>query len=82
MIEFTEKQRKCLDYFYENLPEWLKDDLKKYKYVVIHDERIKGIYDTAGAAADFAFRKFPVGEFVIQEIFDESESFSFLSRAV
>jgi len=82
MTEFTEKQRKCLDYFEKNLPEWLKDDLKKNKYVVIHDESIKGIYDTAKAAADFAFKKFTLGDFIIQEVFDENEAFSFLSMAV
>jgi len=82
MKDFTENQKKCLAYFKENLPEWLKDELKVNKHVVIQDESVKGIFDTFGAAVDFAFRKYAQGDFIIQHIFDEDRAVSYLRMAV
>ena len=82
MVDFTKKQEKCIDFFDNNLEEWLKDDLKKNKYVVIYDESIKGIYDTIDGAVDYAYENFETGSFIIQQIFDENEIISYLKLAV
>jgi hypothetical protein len=82
MVDFTEKQEKCIDFFNNNLEEWLKDDLKKNKYMVIYNESVEGIYDTIDSAVDYAYENFEMGSFIIQQIFDESEIISYLRLAV
>ena len=82
MAVFTEKQKACIVYFKQNIDTWLKDDLKKGKYVVIADEKTQGIYDSFGNAFDYAFANFKQGDFIIQEIFDKNDVVSFLSPAV
>jgi len=71
-------QRKNYEYFQELLPELLKDPLKMGKVAVVHDEQIKGIFDTDSAAFRFACSQLYEG-FVIQDIIDESEIVSILS---
>ena len=80
--DFTETQKLCIDYFKENLSEWLKDGLKIYKYAVIGDNSIKGIYDTIDGAVDFAYDNLELGSYIIQQIIDENEIISYLRLAV
>jgi len=82
MAELTEKQKVCLDFFKKNLPDWLKDELRKNKYVVISDESVKGIFDTIDNAVDYAYDNYELGSFIIQEIIDENDTVSFLRMAV
>ena len=51
---FTEKQKENIKYFEENLEEFLKDDLLKGKYIVIHDKEIKNSFDTFEATLKYA----------------------------
>jgi len=82
MVDFTEMQKKCISFFKNNLEEWLKDDLKINKYVVISDETIKGIYDTIDNAVDYAYENFEPGDYIIQQIFDENDIIGYLRLAV
>ena len=82
MVDFTEMQKKCISFFENNIEEWLKDELKKNKHIVIHDEKIVGIYDTIGNAVDYAYENLEAGTYIIQEIIDENEVVSYLRLAV
>jgi hypothetical protein len=82
MRGFTTEQESCIAYFKQNIGEWLKDDLKINKFVVICDGSIKGIYDTFGAAVAYAHDSLEKGHYIIQRIFDENEVVSFLRMAV
>lgn len=75
------KQEKNYEYFQMILPELLSDPLKADKYVVVHDESIKGLYDTASAAYRAACTNLIEG-FIIQQIIDESKIVNYLSPAV
>ena len=81
-MDFTDKQKQCIDYFKENLPTWLEDDLKLGKFVVICGGGIKGIFDSFENAIDYAYNNLELGSYIIQEIYDESKITSFLSLAV
>jgi len=82
MRDFTENQKKYLEFFRKNIGDWLKDPLMADKCVVISDNSLKGIYDTFGAAYDFAAHHFLDGDFIIQRIIDEDKIVSFLKLAV
>jgi len=82
MTNFTEMQKASIAFFKKNLPEWLNDELKKDKYVVIYDKSVMGIFDTIDFAVDYAYENLDVGSYIIQQIVDESETVSFLRLAV
>ena len=77
----SEQQRKNYKYFQKILPELLSDPLKVEKFAVIHNETIKGIYDTFAAAYRAACTMI-VQDFIVQQIIDESKIVNFLSPAV
>jgi hypothetical protein len=81
MKELTAKQKVCVDFFKSNLPDWLKDDLKKNKYAVICEDRITAIFDNTEAAYDYAVDRLQTGSYIIQRIVDENDVVSFLSPA-
>lgn len=67
------KQLENLDYFWQNLPQWLDDPVYQYKYLVLHDGKVKGAYDQAGEAFRYAVARFPQNEFIIQQVIYESK---------
>jgi len=75
------EQKKNYEYFQKQLPELLDDPLKAGKYVIVHEERIKAIYDTFEAAYSMACQKFD-DSFIIQQIIDERKIVNYLSPAV
>ena len=75
-------QEQNLEYFRQNLKAWLQDPVYKHKHLVVHDQKIHGSYDQAGTAFEYAVANLPQGEFIIQQVIDENEVASFLSRAV
>ena len=77
----SEQQKRNYVYFQQILPELLSDSLKIDKYAVIHDESLKGLYDTFSAAYRAACAKVS-GDFIIQQIVDESTVVNYLSPAV
>lgn len=82
MSDFTEDQKKCINYYKLNLKDWLAEELKRDKYVVISDETIKGIYDTIDMAFDYAVNNLPKGSYIIQRIVDENAIVNFIRAAV
>ena len=77
----TEDQKINYEYFKKQLPDLLSDPLKVGKYAIIHNESIKGLYDTFEAAYREACLKF-INGFIIQQIVDDSKIVNYLSPAV
>ncbi len=75
-------QNKNLEYFKQNLAEFLENKILANKYIVIHDEQIKGSFDDFESALDYAVLSLPKGEFIIQQVINEDEIVSFIRRAV
>ena len=73
MRTLTEKQKKDISYFKNNLNEFLTDMLLVNKYVVISDEKIQNSFDTIENAVNYAVDNFKIGEYIIQQIIDESK---------
>jgi len=82
MSDFTEKQKKNLAYFKAHLDEFLSDELLKDKHVIIVDGKIQKSFDTIESAIDYAVEHFEYGDYIIQQIIDESEAVGFIMAAV
>jgi len=78
----TEKQKENSKYFFDNLKDFLKNPLYKFKFAVVFDKKIVGIYDTAESAIVEAAVKWPIGEFIIQQIISNDEEINFLFPAL
>ena len=79
-MQIAEQQRNY-QYFQKILPELLSDPLKVDKYAVIHEETVKGLYDTFSAAYRAACSDLSM-DFIVQQVVDEREIVNFLSPAV
>ena len=78
---WSEKQQKNITYFQENLEKWASDPLYKLKHVVIHDQKVCGVYDAFENALSGAVQTLPQGEFVIQQVITDKEVVGFLCSA-
>ena len=78
---WTEKQLANLKYFNGRLPVILKDELLAGKFVVVHEEKIKGSFDTFESALRSAVAQFPADEYVIQQVISDADTISFLFSA-
>lgn len=74
--------KKNLEFFRKNLNGFLDDPIYKGKYLIIHGEKVQGLYDTFSTAFENAVPKFPQGEFIIQAVIGENEQISFLRSAI
>jgi hypothetical protein len=79
---FTEAQKGNLQYFQENLADFLKNPIYKHKFAVISGKEIAGIFDTFSNAIEDAASRFPQGEYIIQQIIDQDEVINFLYPAI
>jgi hypothetical protein len=79
---FTEVQKENLQYFRENLADFLKNPLYKYKFAIIANNEIAGIFDTFNNAIEDAASRFSQGEYIIQQIIGENEVINFLYPAI
>ncbi len=70
------------NYFQSHLSGWLNDPAYKHKFVVIHDEKVKGVYDQFAQAIEFAAANFQPGQFIIQQVLAENEQINYLRSAV
>jgi hypothetical protein len=75
-------QQKNLDFFERELSRLLGDVVYKGKFVVIHDEQVKGAYDSFDTALSFAVSNFPANEFLVQQVIDENERINFIRSAI
>jgi hypothetical protein len=79
---FTEAQKENLEYFQENLADFLKNPIYKHKFAIIANKEIVGIFDTFGNAIEEAASSFHEGDYVIQQIIGENEVINFLYPAI
>jgi hypothetical protein len=79
---FTETQKENLQYFQNNLADFLKNPIYKHKFAIIADKKIAGIFDTFNNAIEEAVSSFTQGEYVIQQIIGEDEVINFLYPAI
>ena len=82
MSNFTEKQQKDLAYFKSNLQNFLENKLLLNKYVVISDGEIQISSDTLENALNFAVENYRPGDYIIQQVIDESKIVSFIKAAI
>lgn len=75
-------QQKNYDFFLKHLQEYLSSPILKGKFVQIFNEELTGAFDTFEAAYVDACAKLPLGEFIIQQVIDGSETVEFLWSAV
>ena len=82
MSELSEKQKEALTFFKNNLKEWLNNPLYKLKYVIIHNNKMVGLFDTFEKALAEALAKYTQDEFIIQQIISDEDVISFLYSAI
>ena len=75
--QMNEIKRKNVDFFKREIAKLLANPLTLQKFVVIHNEKVQGAYDTFEAALKFAASQLPSDEFVIQHVVDESAVVNF-----
>jgi hypothetical protein len=78
---WTEKQKENLKFFDDQLENFLVDPLLKRKYIIIHNQKIAGFFDTFDAALTKAVQTLPEREFVIQQIIGKNDIINFLFPA-
>jgi hypothetical protein len=78
VIELSEKQKEALAYFEEHLDEWRNNPLYKYKYGIIRENRLVGIFDEFTNALADAVGKYEQGSYIIQQIISEEDYANFI----
>ena len=73
---------KNLEFFKNELPKLLNDVAYKDKFVIIHDAKICGVFDSFDGAITEAVSKFQPTDFIIQQVIDENERVNFLRSAL
>ncbi|MCL2556841.1 MAG: hypothetical protein FWE09_00015 [Treponema sp.] len=79
---WTEKQKKDIAFFNENLDSWAENSLYRRKYVVISGMELKALHDTFEAALEAAAPAYGNGNYIIQQILPEDDTVNFLSPAL
>jgi len=79
---FSEKQKEALDFFQKNLEDWANNPLYKFKYIIVYNNEVSGIFDTFDAALIDAVAKYPRDAFIIQQVIREDEVVNFIYSAV
>ncbi|GBR74044.1 hypothetical protein NO1_1280 [Candidatus Termititenax aidoneus] len=78
----TSVQLKNFEFFKGQLNEYLQDPLLKHKFVVIHNSKLQGAFDTFENALSDAVFKYPANEFIVQQVISDDETVGFLYSAV
>jgi len=79
---FSEKQKEAYNFFQQKLNDLVKNPLYKLKYVIIHENEIKGFFDTFDSALVQAVANYPQNDFIIQQVVSEDEVINFLYSAI
>ncbi len=82
MTNENNAKERNLRFFQDNLNDFLANPLYKHKFVVVHNEEVKGTYDTFSVALEYAVANYPQDEFVVQQVLNEDEQINFLKSAV
>ncbi len=67
-----------VDFFKSKLKDLLADKLFANKFVIVHNKEIQGVFDSFETAITEAVNRYPVDEFVVQEVVDESQNVNYL----
>lgn len=79
MMKFlSNKQKENLQYFKKNLNKYLSDPLLKNKYIIIHDKKKYGVFDSFEKALNEAVTNLSKDEFIIQQVISENDTVNFL----
>jgi hypothetical protein len=78
----NETQAANVNAFRSALADLLTSPLTRGKFVVVHDQAVKGAFDTFDVALRAALSQFPAGEFIIQQVIEDSAVVNFLRAAV
>ena len=66
--QWTEEQKQNIEFFNDNVKEWLKNPDYASKYILIDKNIVQGIYDNFSEALTDAMVNFDRGHFIIKEI--------------
>lgn len=80
--ELSQAQRENYAFFQSHLSDYLADPLIAGKYAVFFQCEMKEVYDTFPSALSSACAKYPLGQFIIQQITDPSQDVNFVFSAV
>jgi hypothetical protein len=69
----NDRQKEAVIFFKENLDSWVNNPLYRYKYVVIRENAIVGMFDTFNNAITDAVPKYPDNDFIIQQIISDED---------
>ncbi len=75
-------QEKNLAFFKSVLNELIKNPLYKHKFAILYNCEVKGLFDTFDTALSEAVSKFPVNEFIIQQVVSDEETINFIYSAL
>ena len=79
----SENQKKLnSDFYARESTVLLTNPLYKGKFVVIHNQELKGSFDSFNNALQFATSNLPLEEFIIQQVIDENEQINFVRSAI
>jgi hypothetical protein len=78
----NDKQKEAVVFFKEKLDDWVNNPLYKYKYVIIREKAVVGLFDTFGAAITDAVPKYPENDFIVQQVISDKDFVSFLTPAI
>ena len=69
-------------YFQDNLADFLANPMYENKFLIISKEKVQRAFDTFSAAFEHASAHFIEGEFIIQEVIDESKRVNIYRSAI
>jgi len=79
---FTEKQLQNIEFFNENVGNYVENPLLLNKYVIIHNEELINSFDNFENALEYALNKLPKNEYIIQRVIENTEIINFIKAAV
>lgn len=71
-------KKENIDFFYDNLESFLKDETLLYKYLVIHKKEVKKSFKEFPEALKYAVVNLPKNEYVIQQVLKKDETVNFI----
>lgn len=67
-----------VEFFRSKLGEYLENPLLRGKFVVVHDQQLRGSYDRFDVALRYAVAAFPPDEFIVQQVVADNATVSFI----
>jgi hypothetical protein len=74
----ADKKSENIQFFRTQLPELLKNQFLRGKFVVVYSQQVQGAFDTFEAALKNAIATYPADEFIVQQVIEDSAMVSFL----